>query len=469
MPRNGRMWQTAPEVGGKGGIGPPPAFLPRCREAGFSRGSPAGREAGQNRPAGIKPGEGEDEARKPADHPGRGLQKEASMPMQVSFRIKNLKSGEATGAVSHDFRKPGKIPNYVDRAKTSQNAILFGGQPDVQASIQEQAERVKMRTGKKLRKDANLFLSGIITFSKDSREQVNGSPPDSQAMKFAEKFAGENRVKLLYLVRHSDETTTHYHCLWENISDRGESVKNKLSPPVLSKWQDIAGQVFSSAGIGRGTPKAVRLAAGEDASKTIHRSVRKLHEDLPREIAQEEARLREVAERRVALEWDLRETIRSEAKALPPLPEPELLEAVTERTMLGGVKTENVRVFRVKPVRRFLEALAPRLAAARLLEREVVPREDFREIQAERDELARELAETKRKLSEARESVFRLEAALAKAKEFVAWIKSGFPEIFSRYVLMSQRGPEPKESVTSNSRVTCHDSGEPEDDSVAPR
>ena len=206
--------------------------------------------------------------------------------MQVSFRIKNLKGGEASGAVAHDLRK--KIPNYVDRSKTSRNAILDGGPPDVSASIASQGERVRARTGKKLRKDANLFLSGILTFSKDARGLVNTTPPDAQAREMARRFASENRVKLLYLVRHSDETTVHYHFMTENISSDGESVKNKLSPPILSKWQDIAGEVFSQVGIGRGIPKAERIAAGEPVSAVIHRSVKRLHEDLPKEISEKE-------------------------------------------------------------------------------------------------------------------------------------------------------------------------------------
>ncbi len=383
--------------------------------------------------------------------------------MQVSFRVKNLKGGEASGAVAHDFRK--KIPGYVDRSKTHKNAILFGGQPDLSASIKEQGERVRARTGKKIRKDANLFLSGILTFSRDAREQVNATPPDQQAREMARRFADENRVKLLYLIRHSDETTTHYHCLWENISSDGESAKNKLNPVVLSRWQDRAGEVFSPVGIVRGTPKATRIASGEPVSAVIHRSVRQLHEDLPKEISKEEARLREVAERRVALEGDLRETIRSEAKDLPPFPPEEEVEAVVERTFLGGVQTRNVKVFRSKPVKKFLEALAPRLAAAKLFEREVVPREDFREIQAERDELAERLAATERKLDEARERISILERAEEGGRKFVSWLKSNFPDVLSRY--LSLRVPE---SVTSDVREspTCHDVPEDED-SVAPR
>ena len=387
------------------------------------------------------------------------------MPMQVSFRVKNLKGGEASGAVAHDFRK--KIPNYVDRARTSKNAILDGGPPDVSASIKEQGERVKARTGKKLRKDANLFLTGILTFSRDARDRVNATPPDQQAKDFAERFAEKNRVKLLYLARHSDESTTHYHCLWENISSDGESVKNKISPPVLSRWQDVAGEVFSSAGIGRGTPKAVRLAAGEDISKTIHRSVKRLHEDLPAEISREEERLRAVADRRIALEGDLQERIRDEAKTLPPFPEEEDAEVIAEQSFFGGTKTRTVKVFRAKPVKKFLDNIAPTLAAAKLFEREVVPREDFMNLRRERDGLAGQLEESERKRADLEGSVSSLEATLEKALKFVAWIKSGFPDIFSRYLssLRSPVAPEEKGNVAGFDK----NSGEPDEDSAAPK
>jgi hypothetical protein len=385
--------------------------------------------------------------------------------MQVSFRIKNLKSGEASGALAHDFRR--KVPNYVDRSETSRNAILDGGPPDIPASIRDQGERVKARTGKKIRKDANLFLSGILTFSKDARGLVNATPPDQRAREFARQFAEKNRVKLLYLIRHSDETTVHYHFMTENISSEGESAKNKLSPPVLSKWQDVAGQVFSPVGIGRGTPKVERIAAGEPMSAVIHRSVRKLHEDLPREIAQEEDRLRDVAERRISLESDFQETIRDEAKTLPPFPEEEDAEVITEQSFFGGTKTRTVKVFRAKSVKKFLDNIAPTLAAAKLFEREVVPREDFMNLRRERDGLAGQLDESERKRADLEGSVSSLEATLEKALKFVAWIKSGFPDIFSRYLssLRSPVAPEEKGNVAGFDK----NSGEPDDDSVAPK
>ena len=62
---------------------------------------------------------------------------------------------------------------------------------------------------------------------------------------------------------------------------------------------------------------------------------------------------------------------------------------------------------------------------------------------------------------------------LVRVADQIEWIKSGFPEIFSRYVSQKAKVAKEevakKESVTSDAREspTCHD-GEPEDDSVAP-
>ena len=380
------------------------------------------------------------------------------MSMQVSFRIKNLKGGEASGAVAHDFRR--KVPNYVDRTRTPKNTILFGGQPDVSASIKEQGERVRARTGKKLRKDANLFLSGILTFSHDARGLVNAAPPDQQAREFAKKFAEENRVRLLYLVRHSDETTVHYHFMTENVTSDGESLKNKLSPSVLSSWQDQVGEVFSEIGIGRGTPKSVRIARGDDYAKVIHRRVRQLHENLPGEIAREESRLRDVAKRRADLEGDLQKAIWKEAKNLPPLPVEEEVEIVAEQTFWGGTKTRTVKVFRVKPVKKFFESLAHLLAATQLFEREVIPREDYRRIQGERDILARNLAESRQKLVAAQERISRMEQAMEKAKAFISWIKEGFPNILPQYISL-QKSRVAKEEKDNHPREKPKDSMTP--------
>ena len=85
--------------------------------------------------------------------------------MQVSFRVKNLKSGEASGAVLHDFRK--KIPGYVDRSKTSRNAILDGGPPDIPASIASQGERVRARTAPLLAAYAARRPKPVVAMAED--------------------------------------------------------------------------------------------------------------------------------------------------------------------------------------------------------------------------------------------------------------------------------------------------------------
>jgi hypothetical protein len=363
--------------------------------------------------------------------------------MQVCFRIKNLKASECHGSVVHDFRQ--KVPRYVDKTKTHLNGIIFGKTPDIARSISEQGERVKSRTGKKLRKDANLFLSGILTFSKDARDRVNSTPPDREALEFARKISEFYKIKTLYAVRHNDETTVHYHLFFENINSDGESVKNKLTPQILSQWQTRAGETFSSIGFSRGTRKSERIARGDDFSKVIHRSVRKLHEDLPKEIEAKEKILSSLKEK-------IKEEARAELAELPPLPVEEEGEFFVGNSFFKGPETRKVKVFRSRPVKEFIKAAISRLATARVLEKETVPREDFENLRRERDDLSQRVDALERSLQLARQQASNLLASLEKARKFIGWLNEKFPFVISVYknkqADVDGTAPKAEESVT---------------------
>jgi len=96
---------------------------------------------------------------------------------------------------------------------------------------------------------------------------------------------------LLELVRHEDETRTHYHFMLMNQTLGGKSSRRSFSRDACIALQDMAGKEFSSMDIHRGKPKEQRVLDGEPLHKHIHRSVKKLHEDLPHEIAEAESDL----------------------------------------------------------------------------------------------------------------------------------------------------------------------------------
>jgi hypothetical protein len=60
----------------------------------------------------------------------------------------------------------------------------------------------------------------------------------------------------------------------------------RLNPKDLSGLQDTAGEILEKHGldIHRGKPKTERIRDGDDPSQIYNRSVKQLHEDLPKEI-----------------------------------------------------------------------------------------------------------------------------------------------------------------------------------------
>ena len=342
------------------------------------------------------------------------------MAGMVSVRIKGLKANQGEGQRAHDARTAGQVPNYVDIERTDHNQVLLGGMssPILKDSLFEQSQRIRKATRKAPRKDANFFLGGILTFDKSARELVNRQSPDALAEKFVNDLAAQYGVKVIYLVRHSDESTIHYHFLLENINEQGRAVTNKLNRQALARLQDKAGEVFSEIGLSRGIKKIERLAKGEDYSKTVHRSVRELHDDLPKEISVIE---------------DLRDQVREEldrfAEMAPP-PKPIKVEIVKERHPQGP-KTEMVEVIPIIDFERYEKSVQGRVALAKsVLAGDMVPGGEFRAAKQELSGLKAEQEQTRQKFEETQRELFKTRREVGFLRRIVSWIREHFPSIF---------------------------------------
>tara|TARA_R110000851_G_scaffold35316_1_gene92954 strand:- start:369 stop:1124 length:756 start_codon:yes stop_codon:yes gene_type:complete len=64
----------------------------------------------------------------------------------------------------------------------------------------------------------------------------------------------------------------------------GQPLSMVIKPADTRALQDTAAAAWEDLGITRGKPKAERIADGEPVSAWRHRTVKQLHEDLPREI-----------------------------------------------------------------------------------------------------------------------------------------------------------------------------------------
>ena len=351
------------------------------------------------------------------------------MAGMVSVRVWGTQS--AIGELGHDARTSKKILKNVDRTRTRLNRVLLGSmtQEDLEKSKREQTERIRSFTKKAPRRDANYYIPGIITFSKEARNQVNSMPPDAQAMKFVEDVSKKHDVKIIYLVRHSDESTTHYHFLLEYVNSDGRAVGRKLNKKALSGLQDEAGMIFGSIGLTRGVKKTERLARGEDFAKTVHRSVRQLHEDLPGEIAAKKSQLAQIQEKVESFSTQV------------PEPKPVPVEIVKERHLFR-TETAKARVININDFVRYRKSVAGRIVAAdTILKGDVVPGEEFRELSHELSMTRADLAQSKVELSNVHQELKATRCELQKAKKeigilrrIIDWIAEHFPAVLERFV-----------------------------------
>jgi len=210
----------------------------------------------------------------------------AEMP-SISVHIEKEKIAECSGQTRHDLRI--KIPSYVNKIKTSENSILI--KPRTGDEMLKICKNLRDQRGikREMKKNCNVAIAGIITFSKNAQKIIESLDKDKQNelfLKAGKKITEHLNLDLSGLVIHRDETAIHCHFQMPGYNRNGFAMSDLLKPSILSELQDVASEAFLDYGIGRGVKKTERIANGEDYSKYIHRSVKQLHDDLPRELAE---------------------------------------------------------------------------------------------------------------------------------------------------------------------------------------
>lgn len=209
------------------------------------------------------------------------------MSKSISIRIQPRTGRQAGGQRRHDLRDPAHMPDYVDQTRTGQNSVII--EPPDPETVRAEIAWHRLAAGQqKLRADARTTIAGIITFGKEAQPIVEGLPNEGQDALFqrvAERVAKETDRPLLGLVVHRDESAVHAHFTLRGYKlENGKEVAPRLSRTDLQRIQDAAAQEVAHLGIERGVSRAIREARGDDMAKVVHRSVKELHEALPREI-----------------------------------------------------------------------------------------------------------------------------------------------------------------------------------------
>jgi len=202
----------------------------------------------------------------------------------ISIRIDYKKSSGAANQHAHNSRKV--TPSYADSSRISDNVTLCQSDEKLSDIARDIEQFCKSKNGRKWQKNSNHFIDGIITFSRGAK--IDNKPElDICARNFISKMIDGNSLRkdsLVQLIRHEDESRTHFHFMLMNQQENGRSARRSFDRSALKKLQDLGGEAFSSMGITRGISKVDRLKEDPSAN-VIHRSVRQLHEDLPREVA----------------------------------------------------------------------------------------------------------------------------------------------------------------------------------------
>ena len=213
----------------------------------------------------------------------------------LSFRTQILDRSEFLGQRRHDHRI-GRQPGYVDQSRSAKNTILFvlpGYGPDSEKQkltrIVDADEKVMDARRTNNTRARKMWRMAMLTFSQSAQKVLGELHPDAEALAVMQDFADRHKVRLLSVVAHRDESAIHYHSLFENITESERALR--LVAFDLSAEQDFAGMHFAHLGITRGVAKAKRIADGQPTHKTIHRSVRQLHNDLPAELSAKQAEL----------------------------------------------------------------------------------------------------------------------------------------------------------------------------------
>ena len=198
---------------------------------------------------------------------------------------------ESYGQRRHDLRI-GSKPSYIQADMSDKNSVIIS--PPIPSVVRDEMATARAKNRQqKLSKSARIFIAGVISFGKEAQATLGKMPENEQErsaqdavlLRIAERIARESGHPLIGLVVHRDESSVHAHFTLRGFrSEAGKEIPWRFPPQFMSHLQDAAAEEVAHLGIERGKRKIDRIRDGEPKSKWVHRSVRELHEDLPKEI-----------------------------------------------------------------------------------------------------------------------------------------------------------------------------------------
>jgi hypothetical protein len=233
--------------------------------------------------------------------------------MKVITRMQTVSKDRIPKAIKHDFRlvdiphsdssKPINVifkTTYAVEIDGKKYAPIIKNYEDLIYAIfgyWNYINYLRVKQGKKaFRRSTRPVVEFIIAFDREARDFVNNPENweklDERAKKYIKLLEEKFGILPIIGVRHSDQTTTHYHILFLNYSVKHKKTFTKLfkNRKEFSQLQDLVAEVFQDLGFKRGE----KYDPSKHTHKAIHKSVRELHKDLPREIEQKRKELQQL-------------------------------------------------------------------------------------------------------------------------------------------------------------------------------
>lgn len=260
------------------------------------------------------------------------------MSKTISVRVEALNLAESHSSRNHILRI-GNRAGHVAADKTDVNSVIIS--PPSPSLLRDEMAAARKQNGQRgLMANARIFIGGIITFGTEAQaviENMERAEQDEVLRRVAERISRESKHPLIGLVVHRDEHSVHAHFVLRAFrAAGGKEIPWRYRQDFMSHLQDVAGEELAHLGITRGKPKIDRIRDGEPKAKWVHRSVHKLHDDLPREIEALRAEMREAERKRernenLALEAEIRGKVVSETYRAREKKAEERLAALTRQ------------------------------------------------------------------------------------------------------------------------------------------
>lgn len=277
----------------------------------------------------------------------------SDMSKAGSVRGEGRTASQAGGDVDHELRE-GLIPQYIDEQRSHLNSIIIAPKRGVELTAICDERRALRDTKRKMKSNACVSQSILISFGREIQPAFEALPievQDELYLKLMQKIADEANTDVSGVVAHRDETAPHAHGQLIGYSRDGTPLTKIMNRQFRRDMQDWMVEIFQPhlPEIERGVRKSVRIAQGDDASKTIHKSVGELHGSLLPQIEETKAELARLKEEQATIEGRIAKLREKEA-----LTEKQArnLEAYERRLKaredaVGALEAETTRLHRI--------------------------------------------------------------------------------------------------------------------------